>query len=126
MANSNPSVDLCLPYPCVVSVSGVVPLVIPGRRSVAMPAFTAADLARAPLPPVLCPEILNMRYACELGTHVKDTDLVGATQNLQQAAVEVRLVAATLPPPMFPTHDIMKWDGMIFVDTRLVNLNLSR
>ena len=62
---------------------------VPPRVNTTLTPFTPEQLARAPLPPILSPEMLNMRYACELNTKVEDADMAGASEQLKTSAVEV-------------------------------------
>ena len=51
--------------------------------------FTEDEMKRTPLPRFLTPTIMSVRYCCEFGLPIKDTDLHEAQEQVKQNAVEV-------------------------------------
>ncbi len=60
--------------------------------------FTAADMARSPLPFITSPELLRMRYACESGKTIDDDDM--AVAKAQTTLVMNEVWACTCPRAM--------------------------
>ena len=70
--------------------------------------FSEADMKRTPLPRITSPELLGMRYACEMGSSIDHHTLMVASQQTSLYATEVRQLAHVNLNPLVTPSGLLK------------------